>query len=118
VEYETIKAAPIAAQGSSEMFIRVGHAVDIQQKRFGSIAWNAHMTPDQVDAFCALTSAAEQIVKKAFDSLNLSMRGYHKIIKVARTIADLCGSGDIDVPHIQEALMYRSLDKMLDRKGS
>ncbi len=113
VEYDTIKI-PVAAQESSSMFKAVQQAVDIQHKRFGSISWNAHMSSDMVEKFCVCTPQAEAILKKAFDTLHLSMRGYHKIIKIARTIADMELHDVIDVPHIQEALMYRSLDKMLD----
>ena len=58
---------------------------------------------------------AENLIKKAFDKLNLSMRGYHKILKVARTIADLDAQEMIHAPHIQEAIMYRSLDQTLEK---
>jgi magnesium chelatase family protein len=71
------------------------------------------MTADQVEKYCILTSAAEEIIKKAFDKLNLSVRGYHKILKVARTIADLASHDEIDVAHIQEAIMYRSLNRSI-----
>ena len=54
-------------------------------------------------------------MKKAFETLHLSMRGYHKILRVARTIADIEQQEIIDVPHIQEAIMYRSLDQSLER---
>ena len=57
-------------------------------------------------------------MKKAFDKLNLSMRGYHKIIKVARTIADLESSELIEAAHLQEAIMYRSLDQYLEQQRS
>ena len=69
------------------------------------------MTPDMVEKYCILTPAAENILKKAFDVLRLSMRGYHKILKIARTIADLQGDEYIDVAQIQEAILYRSLDR-------
>ena len=55
------------------------------------------------------------LAAKAFEKLNLSMRGYHKILKVARTIADLDESTEIDVAHIQEAIMYRSLDQYFEQ---
>jgi magnesium chelatase family protein len=54
-------------------------------------------------------------MKKAFTKFNLSMRGYHKLLKVARTIADLAESSTIDVVHLQEAMMYRSLDRYLEQ---
>ena len=63
-----------------------------------------------------MTPAAEVVIKKAFEKLNLSMRGYHKILKVARTIADLAACDEIDVSHIQEAIMYRSLDQYLEKE--
>jgi len=74
------------------------------------------MTSDQIEKHCTLTLQAEQTIKKAFDALNLSMRGYHKILKVARTIADLDGHDTIDIPHIREAIMYRSLDQNLEKQ--
>ena len=55
------------------------------------------------------------MIKKAFEVLHLSMRGYHKILRVARTIADIEKEAIIDVAHIQEAIMYRSLDQSLER---
>ena len=58
-----------------------------------------------------------KLIKKAFDKLNISMRGYHKILKVARTIADLSNTELIDTAHIQEAIMYRSLDQYLEQAG-
>lgn len=116
VEYETIKEKNASQMSSEELYNKVKAAVEIQHHRFGtSIICNSTMRPDQIDLFCQLTDAAEQIIKKAFDKLALSMRGYHKTLKVARTIADLEGAQIIDVPHLQEALMYRSLDQSFDR---
>ena len=69
----------------------------------------------QIDQFCKRSEAAEYVIKQAFERLNLSMRGYHKILKVARTIADIADSDLIEKEHIQEAIMYRSLDQMLEK---
>ena len=94
----------------------VKKATEIQHKRFNSSTFvNAAMTPDLIERHCILTEAAEAIIKKAFTNLNLSMRGYHKVLKVARTIADLSGDLYIDVQHVQEAIIYRSLDQTLER---
>lgn len=76
------------------------------------------MTPEQIERHCTVTPEAEQLVKKAFQALNLSMRGYHKLLKIARTIADLESMQDIDVTHVREALMYRSLDQTLEKQRS
>ena len=73
------------------------------------------MDPSEIEKFCKLTPKAEAIIAKVFDKLNLSMRGYHKVLKVARTIADLENSDLIDFNHIQEAIMYRSLDHNLEK---
>ncbi|MDZ4124103.1 MAG: ATP-dependent protease, partial [Hydrogenophaga sp.] len=74
------------------------------------------MTPDMIDKYCQCTDSAQELLKKIFERLYLSMRGYHKLIKVARTIADLEGAEHIDVPHMQEAIMYRSLDRHLEQQ--
>ncbi len=119
VEYDTIKDTQASAQSSEMLYRAVEKAVVWQQKRFKNTnTSNADMDTHQIEKYCTLTTQAEALMKKAFERLNLSMRGYHKILKVARTIADLCQSPDIDVPHIQEAIMYRSLDKTLEHMRS
>lgn len=116
IEYDTIKSCPSNCQSSADLFVGVRNALDAQEARFGNnTSWNAHMNSQAVETFCILTNGAESIIKKAFEALHLSMRGYHKILKLARTIADLEKADIIDVPHIQEAIMYRSLDQSLDR---
>lgn len=114
VEYDTLKdTAPTLS--SAAMQERVLAAREKQQQRFASTTHNALMQADQVEQHCVLTPAAEQLVKVVFDKLNLSMRGYHKLLKVARTITDLENKEHIDVPELKEALMYRSLDKYFER---
>lgn len=119
VDYDTVKTPVSDNENSATMKERVNRAVALQQERFSDTAmWNAYMTPTLVEAHCKLTPAAEIVMQKAFDKLNLSMRGYHKILKVARTIADLDEKLIIDVPHLQEAIMYRSLDQTLEKQRS
>jgi magnesium chelatase family protein len=116
LEYDTIKA-PTGIESSSDMHARVQKAVQRQRQRFEHpTMWNAFMTPDLLQKHCVLTGAAEQLIKKVFEVLHLSMRGYHKILKVARTIADLEEVESIEVKHIQEATMYRSLDQYLEQQ--
>ncbi|HEV2601573.1 MAG TPA: YifB family Mg chelatase-like AAA ATPase [Candidatus Babeliales bacterium] len=114
VDYDTVKTDQLS-MSSEQMCVGVNWALQAQNKRFGNPTMrNANMRSDQIEQHCILTPAAEAVVKKAFDVLNLSMRGYHKILKVARTIADIEEKEIIDVPHIQEAIMYRSLDQNRD----
>jgi magnesium chelatase family protein len=116
IEYDSIKATG-QEQSSAVLYEKVVTACAAQEKRFGSAQlYNNFMTADQVEKYCNLTPAAEEIIRKAFDKLNLSMRGYHKILKVARTIADLASQDEIDATHIQEAIMYRSLDQYLEKE--
>ncbi len=116
VEYETIKDQSAHKPSSQELFTSVEKALGAQQARFNNVSmYNAYMTPDLIEKHCTLSEAAEDIIKKAFEKLHLSMRGYHKILKVARTIADLDQQEIIDESHIKEAIFYRSLDQTLER---
>ncbi len=115
IQYETIHKKQNEIS-SEQLYEKIQNALKIQKQRFGSdILFNAQMSSKQVEQFCILTDTAQQVIKKAFEVLCLSMRGYHKILKVSRTIADLDQSEIIDVPHIQEAILYRSLDNYLER---
>ena len=82
-------------------------ARDIQAERFGKPITNAEMTITQIKTHCHLDNASENLIKQYVDSGKLSARGYHRVLKVARTIADLDASADIQFTHLSEALMYR-----------
>ena len=90
-------------------------ARDDQAKRFGDgkIMTNARMSHKQVEKFCRLDSASEQILKQAMTELGLSARAHDKICKVARTIADLAGDEEIRPEYVAEAVSYRRLDRKL-----
>lgn len=109
VHYDECVQTQSPQLGSAELRAGVERAHAIQQKRNGGIM-NASLSSSQIEQWCQLSPDAQQVIKLAFDRLGLSMRGYHKIIKIARTIADLESSPEIERPHIQEALTYRSLD--------
>ncbi len=114
IHYDDLKKANLATKTSQQMYQEVQVALGAQEKRLGAQR-NAAMTADLVEKYCKLTPEAEQIMKLAFDRLHLSMRGYHKILKIARTIADLQESETIERAHIQEAIMYRSLDQKMEQ---
>jgi magnesium chelatase family protein len=92
---------------------RVEQAREIQQARFSRlrIHCNAPMGPKQLQAFCRADTAGQELLKQVTDRLGLSARTYTRLLKVARTIADLAGSEDIEVNHLAEAIQYRSLDR-------
>lgn len=117
VEYETITSKKQKNTSSAELYEKVAQAVKRQKERFKQSRWNASMGPQEIKDFCITTPEAENLVKTAFEKLSLSMRGYHKLLKVARTIADLDNSDLIDRQHIQEAIMYRSLDHNNERSA-
>ena len=98
---------------SAEIRKRVNAARQIQLKRFKNhkIFSNASMTPEITKKVCSLDDECSTVLKNAFEALSLSARAYDKILKVARTIADLDGQENITVSHIAEAIQYRSLDQ-------
>jgi magnesium chelatase family protein len=102
------------SEKSSIIRDRVLKARAIQLKRFKNkkgIYSNASMGSKEIKEFCLLNSESEEILKLATGKLGLSARAYDKILKVARTIADMAGEPDILSPHISEAVQYRSLDR-------
>ena len=72
---------------------------------------NARLDGSQLGETCRLTAEPLALLENAADKFNLSARAYQRVRRVARTIADLAGSGDIDIPHVAEALSLRQLDK-------
>ena len=100
-------------ESSAEIKARVDRAREMQQKRLlgSGVTCNAKMDASLTRKFCTPTPAASAMLKTAFEKLGLSARAYDKVLRVARTIADLDGAEQIDVPHIAEAVQYRSLDR-------
>jgi magnesium chelatase family protein len=99
---------------SAAIRARVNRARAIQLARFASrsgLYANAHMTARDLRALCCLSAEADALAKSAITRLRLSARAYHRILKIARTIADLAGDADVRPEHVSEAVQYRSLDR-------
>ncbi|MDR3559792.1 MAG: YifB family Mg chelatase-like AAA ATPase [Candidatus Pacebacteria bacterium] len=102
-------AGGTSGESSKKIRERVEKARDIQKERFfgGRMITNSEMESEQIKNFCALDAACVQLMRSAVTSLHLSARAYYRIIKVARTIADLAGMENIQSTHIAEAIQYR-----------
>lgn len=98
------------AESSEVIRKRVNDARKIQQERLAGsgVSCNAHLTPSQMRDFCRLDESCSRLMKQAFDALGLTARSYDRILRVARTIADLDGKPDILPCHVAEAIQYRS----------
>ena len=103
------------AETSRDIKKRVVRARGIQNKRYKNKTQrvNALLTPKEMQKYCALTNEARELLKLAIAELNLSGRAYDKVLKIARTIADLAGETEIGASHIAEAIGYRSLDRRM-----
>ena len=101
------------AEQSARIAERVLRAREIQRKRFegSGIFTNAEMSSKQLEAFCPLDDACKELLERLIDKLGLSARAYTRIIKIARTIADLAGVDRILPVHLSEAASYRFLDR-------
>lgn len=112
VSYEQMSAGN-SSGSSQQMRERVAKARKIQELRYRDcgIYNNAQLTPALLQKYCSLKPEAEQMLKTAFERLGLSARGYDRLLKVARTIADLDSSDYIGTAHISQAIRFRSLDR-------
>ena len=109
VDYQKLSSERLG-ESSAEIRQRVEKARQVQRERFAdssAIACNADMRLAEVRKFCKLDETSESLMRSAMSQMNLSARAYHRILKLARTIADLGGSEAIQPPHLAEALQYR-----------
>ncbi len=115
VKYKELSSTT-ASEPSADIRERVIKAREFQIKRFTDkkhIFCNADMQSKDIREFCKIDSASEELMKMAITKLGLSARAYDRILKVARTIADLAGEKNINSSHISEAIQYRSLDRTM-----
>ncbi|MGI5978127.1 MAG: YifB family Mg chelatase-like AAA ATPase [Oscillospiraceae bacterium] len=111
LEFDELKQrAP--AEKSADIKARVDAAREIQRARFSDTGFdcNARMEQKQMREFCALSPESETLMKQAFDTMGLTARSYDRILRVARTIADLDGAAEISPSHLAEAIQYRTYD--------
>ena len=113
VEYHELSSAK---KGESSAIVRerVNKARKIQTERYKDIPGinsNSQLTAGMLQKYCRLDKSADSLLRSAFNALGLSARAHSKILKVARTIADLAGSENITEAHIAEAIQYRNMDR-------
>ena len=114
----TKPAAPVvSAEAISDVAVRLSWASEEarqrQKERYGenSLIFNSHLSSSQVKKYCALGKKEQGMMEEIFKKYDMSTRAYQRILKVARTIADLAGEEQISTTHLSEAFFYRSLDK-------
>ena len=108
VDYEKL-AEDRVGEGSGDVRARVEAARVIQRTRFdeADLSCNADMGPGDVRLFCELNDECKVLMRQAMDQLQLSARGYHRVLKLSRTVADLAGEPEIKMTHLAESLQYR-----------
>ena len=120
IEVPAVRERELLGEGNGESSEkvrgRVEQAREIQRRRFAhrrKIFCNARMGPKELKQFCALDESSQQLLRMAINELNFSARAYDRILKVARTIADLEASETIQSNHLSEAIQYRTLDRQI-----
>ena len=114
VPFDELTGARPPSETSKDVLARVTKAREIQEERFKDkegIHCNGQMPGYLVREICQINQPGQILVKKAMEKLQLSARAYDRILKVARTAADLAGSEDIKIEHLAEAIHFRSLDR-------
>jgi magnesium chelatase family protein len=109
-------AADTPAEPSAAIRARVGEARARQQRRFADrpgVHANAQLTARDLRRWCRVNDEVEGLLRSAITRLGLSARAYHRVLKLARTIADLGASAEIEAPHVREAIQYRTLDRRI-----
>lgn len=109
VDYQKLSSDRLG-ESSADIRARVESARQVQRERFvdsSAVACNADMRIAEVRKFCKLDETSESLMRSAMNQMNLSACAYHRLLKLARTIADLAGSESIQPPHLAEALQYR-----------
>jgi magnesium chelatase family protein len=109
LEFKSLRERSGGCEASTEVAARVTRTRELQIHRQG--ACNAHLDNAAVERYCTPNAAGLAILERAMQHLGLSARGYHRVLKVARTIADMSGQSQIEVAQIAEALALRSLDR-------
>ncbi len=119
VEYDKM-SAPRNGESSAIIAQRVANARNTQQERYKEygVTCNARITPAMLRDYCRLTDDADKMLAQVYDKLGFSGRSYDRLLKVARTIADLDSAKDISTTHIAEAIQYRNLDRKYWRKNT
>ena len=109
VEYEAMRRKD-TPESSAVIRQRVNAAREVQKQRFAGteVSCNAYMTPTMIGRYCQLDDAGERLMQGAFDRLGLTGRSHDRILRMARTIADLEGSEHIEASHLAEAIQFRS----------
>ena len=115
ISYEKISSKS-KSESSEKIRERVNKARKIQIERYKNlkIFSNAELNSEQIEKYCYIDEKCKKILQEAFENLGLSARGYNKILKVARTIADIDGEENINYKHIAEAIQYRNLDRKFE----
>ena len=118
VEVPAVAYGDLSAKSKGESSVTIRERVNAARKRQAhrfanapSVFSNAQMTPSMTEEFCVLGEEENALMQSVFDTLGLSARAHNRILKVARTIADLADSETIKTEHLAEAIQYRSLDR-------